>query len=55
MVILGWILDKPLPLLFDPFETVVSSIQCILPILLMMINPSRVSGPLYFRWASGGV
>ncbi|KZT73698.1 hypothetical protein DAEQUDRAFT_424911 [Daedalea quercina L-15889] len=23
MVILGWILDKPLPLLFDPFETVV--------------------------------
>ncbi len=23
MVILGWILDKPLPLLFDPFESVV--------------------------------
>ncbi|KAH9917029.1 Sodium/calcium exchanger protein-domain-containing protein [Fomitopsis serialis] len=23
MVLLGWILDKPLPLLFDPFETVV--------------------------------
>ncbi|TFY55383.1 hypothetical protein EVJ58_g8289 [Rhodofomes roseus] len=23
MVILGWILDKPLPLLFDPFQTVV--------------------------------
>ena len=25
MVILGWILDKPLALLFDPFESVVSS------------------------------
>ena len=23
MVILGWILDKPLPLLFDPFESMV--------------------------------
>jgi len=23
MVILGWILDKPLPLLFDPFESIV--------------------------------
>jgi Ca2+:H+ antiporter len=23
MVILGWILEKPLPLLFDPFESVV--------------------------------
>jgi len=22
MVILGWILDKPLPLLFDPFESI---------------------------------
>ena len=25
MVILGWILDKPLALLFDPFESVVRS------------------------------
>lgn len=25
MVILGWILDKPLPLLFDPFESIVCS------------------------------
>lgn len=24
MVILGWILDKPLSLLFDPFESIVS-------------------------------
>ena len=24
MVILGWIFDKPLPLLFDPFESIVS-------------------------------
>ena len=23
MVILGWIFDKPLPLLFDPFESIV--------------------------------
>ena len=23
MVILGWVLDKPLPLLFDPFESIV--------------------------------
>ena len=23
MVILGWALDKPLPLLFDPFESIV--------------------------------
>ena len=27
MVILGWILDKPLALLFDPFESVVSTTQ----------------------------
>ena len=27
MVILGWILDKPLALLFDPFESVVSTQQ----------------------------
>lgn len=27
MVILGWILDKPLALLFDPFESVVSRLS----------------------------
>jgi hypothetical protein len=25
MVILGWIFEKPLPLLFDPFESIVRS------------------------------
>jgi hypothetical protein len=28
MVILGWILDKPLPLLFDPFESIVRFRNC---------------------------
>ena len=29
MVILGWILDKPLALLFDPFESVVRALSAL--------------------------
>ena len=34
MVLLGWVLDKPLALLFDPFESIVLffSGACILPL-----------------------
>ena len=36
MVILGWILDKPLPLLFDPFESMVRFYDLIDGVIFMM-------------------
>ena len=36
MVILGWILDKPLPLLFDPFESIVRFYNPLDGLVLMM-------------------
>ena len=36
MVILGWILDKPLPLLFDPFESMVRFYDLLVRIVFIM-------------------
>jgi hypothetical protein len=38
MVILGWILEKPLPLLFDPFESVVSLHSPLVVLAIFMIR-----------------
>lgn len=39
MTILGWIMDKPLSLLFDPFESVVSNsgpLSRLIPLLMLL-------------------
>ena len=48
MVILGWIFHKPLPLLFDPFESIVR------------FHGTLIALDIFIRWAqvlyiSGGV
>lgn len=37
MILLGWVLDKPLALLFDPFESIVLYVsgQCLPPFLAL--------------------
>ncbi len=42
MVILGWILDKPLALLFDPFESVVSDWSGFLPLCMSLTGFPQV-------------
>jgi len=55
MVILGWILEKPLPLLFDPFESIVR-VHCPVIVLALFMTHAQVlyiSGKAYFMCAKG--
>lgn len=42
MVILGWIFDKPLPLLFDPFESIVRYDDVLMVLAIFIIHTGFV-------------
>jgi hypothetical protein len=42
MVILGWIFDKPLPLLFDPFESIVRYHDVLMVLAIFIIHTGFV-------------
>jgi hypothetical protein len=55
MVILGWIFEKPLPLLFDPFESVVSFHRPLMALVIFIIRAQvlYISGMVHIIHASG--
>lgn len=55
MVILGWILDKPLPLLFDPFESMVRFYDLIDGIIFMMYAKVLYISGKSIVWVCDGV
>ena len=50
MVILGWIFDKPLPLLFDPFESIVRYQGPLMALAIFIIHAQvlYISGRAHF-------
>ena len=43
MILLGWALDKPLALLFDPFESIVLYVSGMFPYIVMKDEQKLIS------------